>query len=302
MLNKITEQLAIKIVTWMHIILFIIKVIFWFLSWSIAVISDWFHSWVDILTTIIIWFATKVSKKNADSKYNFWYWKAQAIAAFFVAIMAWVTWFEISKYWFENFFNPQPLENELQVIVIMIFAILFSGTISFLMTYIWKKNKNPAMIASWKETLWDIAISFSALTWVVIIYFFDIYWIDPLLAFFIWIMILKIAYEIIMENIEVLMWARATNDQLIIIQNIVFTKFSIVKAMHDIYTQKLSENEIYLVVHCEISQEDAKWMNFKQVHDLEEDIQTSLEQLDFVNQAVIHLDYHNDSKVNRIVG
>lgn len=302
MLDKLSESLAIKIVTVMHALLFTSKVIFWFLSWSVAVISDWFHSWVDVLTTLAIWFATKISKKDADEKYNFWYWKAQAIAAFFVAFMAWISWLEIWKYWFDKLFNPTPLENEIQLIFIMAWAVLFSWAISFLMTYIWKKNSNSAMIASWKETIWDVLLSFSTLIWIFFIYFFDIHWLDPLLAIFIWIMILKIAYEIVVENINILMWSRASNDQLLIIQNLIFDKFPIVKALHDIHTQRISENEIYLVIHCEVNEKEAEWMNFKQVHDLEEEIQFALEELDFVHQAVIHLDYHNDAKLNRVIG
>ena len=283
----------------MHAILFVTKVIFWFISGSVAVISDWFHSWVDVFTAIIIWFATKISKKWITVDYQFWYWKAQPIAAFFVAVMAWVTWFEISKYWFEKLFNPQPLTDHLQLILVMFVMIIFSWTISFLMTYIWKINKNSAMIASWRETIWDVLISFSALVWVILVYFFDIYWVDPLLAVFIWVMILKIAYEIIMENLEVLMWARATDSQLIEIQNFIFNKFPKVLAIHDVYSQKLSDSHIYLVIHCEIK--DDKQMLFKEAHDLEEDIQFSLEGLDFVQKAVVHLDFHNDSTINRIV-
>ena len=301
MLEKITESTTIKIVTWMHFILFTIKVIAWIFSWSVAVISDWIHSWVDVLTTLVIWFATKISKKDADSIHQFWHWKAQSIAAFFIAIMAWVTWLEISKYWFEKLFTPEPLEKISTAIFVMIWAIIFSSIISLLMTYIWKKNKNSAMIASWKETMWDIAISFSALIWLIAIYFLDIYWLDPILAIFIWIMILKLAYEIIMENIWILMWARASDEELIEIQNNVFNNFKIVKAIHDLHTQKISEHEIYLVIHCEISKEDSKKMNFEDVHDLAEEIQESLETLDFVKLSVVHLDNHDDSKINRIV-
>lgn len=301
MLEKITESAAIKIVTWMHFILFVTKVIAWIFSWSVAVISDWIHSWVDVLTTLIIWFATKISKKEADNTHQFWYWKAQAIAAFFIAIMAWITWLEISKYWIEKLLNPEKITDISSAIFVMIWAIIFSWTISFLMTYIWKKNKNSAMIASWKETMWDIAISFSALIWLIAIYFFNIYWLDPTLAVFIWIMILKIAYEITMENIWVLMWARASNDQLIVIQNLVFRKFPQVLAMHDIHTQKISKNEIFLVVHCEIPKENSKKMNFEEIHNLEEKIQNSLEQLDFIQNCVVHMDYHNDFKINRII-
>lgn len=300
-ISQLSESAVIKLVTWMHFILFITKLIVWIFSWSIAVISDWIHSWVDVLTTLVIWFATKISKKKADATHQFWHWKAQSIAAFFIAIMAWITWLEISKYWFEKLFLPHQLENISMAIFVMIWAIIFSWTISFLMTYIWKKNKNSVMIASWKETMWDIAISFSALIWLIVIYFFDIYWIDPILTIFIWIMILKIAYDITMENIDVLMWARASNEELIEIQNTVFNNFSKVEAIHDIYTQKLSADEIYLVIHCEINPKYAEWMNFKEIHDFEEDIQKTLEKLDFVSQAVIHLDYHNDSKINRII-
>jgi len=42
------------------------------------------------------------------------------------------------------------------------------------------------------------------------------------------------------------------------IQKTIFENFKIIKAVHDIYSQKLSEEKIYLVVHCEIDPEEAE--------------------------------------------
>jgi divalent metal cation (Fe/Co/Zn/Cd) transporter len=50
-----------------------------------------------------------------------------------------------------------------------------------------------------------------------------------------------------------------------------------------------------------MKKEDAELMSFMEAHDLEENIQEQIENLEFVKTATIHLDYHNDSIINRIV-
>lgn len=291
------ESTAIRIVTGIHSILTIWKIFYWIMSWSVAVVSDWIHSWIDVVTAIVIWIATKMSKLPASSMFQFWYSRAQPIWAFFVAVMAWVAWIEIIRYWFEKFLHPNKIVDIWWTVILMLIMTCLSWFISYLMTKIWKENNNSVMIASGKETIWDMLISFGTALWLVVVYYSDIYWIDPLMAIFIWIAVLKIAHWIAMESITSLMWVKADPEHVSIINKTVFSKFPMVIAVHDIRTQQLW-NKIYAVIHCEIKDDN---LSFKQVHDLEEAIQDEILKLDFIENTTIHLDFKNDAKEERVL-
>lgn len=291
------ESTAIRIVIVIHTVLTIWKIFYWILSWSVAVISDWIHSWIDVITAIVIWIATKVSKLPSSDIYQFWHSRAQPIWAFFVAVMAWVAWIEIIKYWFDKLFNPIEIKNIWTTVILMILMTCLSWFISYIMTSIWRKNNNSVMIASWKETIWDMFITFWTAIWLIIVHYSSIYWIDPLIAIIIGLVVIKIAYWIAMESIISLMWAKANPEYIDTINKTIFNKFPIVIAIHDIRTQQLW-NKIYAVIHCEIKNEN---LSFKQTHDIEESIQNEILKLDFIENTTIHLDFKNDAIWERIL-
>ncbi len=290
-----SEKSAINLVFVLHLFLFTAKIVAGIATWSAAVISDWIQSWIDVITTMVVWIATKVNKLPADSSHQFWHTRAQPLAAFFVAIMTAVAWLEIIRYWIEKLINPLEISNISNLVILMFIMLAFSWIISFIMSKIWKKNNNKAMIAMWKETFWDMIISFWAMCWIIWSYYWYL-WFDPLMAILIWIYVVSISYTITKENLDLLMWARADDEQILQIHQLIFKKFPIVRAIHDLHSQKLW-TKIYVVVHCEIEDEN---FTFKQVHDIEEAIQLELLKLDFIENTTIHLDYSDDSQIDRI--
>lgn len=290
-----TEQNAIRTVFVMHSVLCVWKIIWWIVSWSIAVFSDWLQSWIDVLTTVIISIATKVNEKPADWEHQFGHTRAQPIAAFTVAILTWITWFEIIKYWIWKIASPEQIENPVKIIALMAVMTLSSWAISYITSKTGKANKNQSMIAMWQETLGDVFISLWAIIWIIwSMYWF--LWLDPAMAIIIWIWIIKIWYNIWKENIGLIMGSVADKDQILEIENTIFDNFPNVNAIHDIRTQKLW-TKIYAVIHCEINDNN---FSFKEVHDIEESIQIKILWLDFIENVTVHLDYKNDSTISRI--
>lgn len=291
-----TEKLAINVVFLLHFILFSAKLFAWFITWSAAVISDWVQSWIDILTTIVVWMATKVNKLPADSDHQFGHTRAEPLAAFFVSIMTAVAWLEIIRYWIEKIIKPSEISNVSNLVIVMSVMIAFSWIISYIMTKIWNLNHNKAMMAMWKETFWDMIISFWAICWILWSYYWYL-WLDPLMAIIIWFYVIHIAYDIVKDNIDLLMGAKADKEQIWIIQDVIFSKFPIVTAIHDLNTQKLW-TKIYATIHCEIQDQD---YSFKKIHDIEESIQSELLLLGFIENTTIHLDFKDDSRNDRVL-
>lgn len=290
------EQAAINVVTGIHIILFLSKLVMWIISGSVALISDSLQSSIDILWIIIIKLATRISNKPPDESHQFGYERAQNLAAFFVAVMAWVAWIEIIRYWIEKIITPWKISNPIQTIMAIVCFMFGAMLISYIMTVVWKKHNNAAMMASWKEMIWDVFICLSVIIGVIWSSYFWYLWVDPFVAILIGFLILKIAYGILKDNIDYLMWARADEEQIRIIFEKIFDSFSYIKAIHDIHTQKLGK-KIYAILHCEI--EDKNY-TFKQIHEIEESIANEVMKLDFIHNISIHLDYKNDSKEKRI--
>ena len=75
-------------------LLFVAKIFVGLLSNSLAVMSDAFNSLTDVISSISIFIAVKVSSKKADEGHPFGHHRAEPTAGLIVAIMAGILGFE----------------------------------------------------------------------------------------------------------------------------------------------------------------------------------------------------------------
>ena len=70
-----------------NLLLFIVKIIFGYLSNSLALIADAFHTLSDVATSIVVIIGFKVSQKPADAEHPFGHGRAETIATLIIAIL-----------------------------------------------------------------------------------------------------------------------------------------------------------------------------------------------------------------------
>lgn len=58
-----------------------------YLSGSVALTTDAFHSGADSITRFASWFGLKVSQRKPDEKFPYGYYKAETLTALFVSII-----------------------------------------------------------------------------------------------------------------------------------------------------------------------------------------------------------------------
>ncbi len=106
-----------------NLILFGIKIIFGFITNSLALFADAFHTLSDVATSIVLIFGFNVSQKPADAEHPFGHGRAETIATLIIAILMAVVGVEFIINGFERLYHPEPVLVSLPVIFIVILTI-----------------------------------------------------------------------------------------------------------------------------------------------------------------------------------
>ncbi|MDA3953870.1 MAG: cation diffusion facilitator family transporter [Bacteroidales bacterium] len=219
------------------------------LSNSLALISDAAHNLGDTMAIIISYIAMIIGKKDSTAKNTFGYKRIEILAALFNAVVLIV----ISVYLFfeayERFMNPEPIKGKTMFIVATIG--LLGNLISVLLLHkdsAHNLNVKAAYVHLIGDTLSSVGVIFGS----ILIYFWNIYWIDPLLTVIIGLVIIKATWSILKETIEILMQASPAGLDLKEIQD-KLEKHPQIKDIHHMHAWSLSDNLIHFQCHADVS-------------------------------------------------
>jgi len=228
-----------------------------FLSGSLALLSDALHNLTDVVSLVISYIASGLSKKKATISRTFGYKRAEIIAAFINAssliIIAIYLMFEAVK----RFFNPQTIETEL-VIWLSILGIVFNGLSVLLLK---KDSVHSINIRSaYLHLLTDMLASIAVLIGGLLMKFYQIFWIDAALTIAIAIYLIIVGYSLLKESFHILMLFTPKDIK---IEDIVkeVIKVDQINNIHHIHVWQLNEYEIHLEAHVDFNV-DLKFSEF----------------------------------------
>ena len=221
------------------------------LSGSLSLLSDALHNFSDVLSLIISYIATVISKKEASTNKTFSYKRAEIIAAFVNAASLIIVAIILIKEAVERFYNPQEVESDL-VIWLSIVAIAGNGFSVLLL----KKdaNSNMNMKSVYLHLLTDMMASVAVLIGGLLMMFFKWYWVDPILTFAIAIYLIFMGYDLLKESTRVLMLFTPNSIE---VQKIVesIKKIEPIKNVHHVHIWQLNEDEVHLEAHIDFNED-----------------------------------------------
>lgn len=216
---------------------------------SLALISDAAHNLSDTMAIIISYIAMIIGKKDSTAKNTFGYKRIEILAALFNAVVLIV----ISVYLFyeayERFINPEPIKGKTMLIVATIG--LFGNLISVLLLHK-DSTHNLNVKAAYLHLIGDTLSSVGVIIGAILIYYLEIYWIDPLLTIIIGLVIIKATWSILKETIDILMQASPAGLDLKEIQD-ELEKHPEIKNIHHIHAWSLSDNIIHFQCHADVN-------------------------------------------------
>lgn len=219
------------------------------ISGSLALLSDALHNFSDVLSLIVSYIANVLSKKKASTTKTFGYKRAEIIAAFVNSATLIIVAIILIKEAIERFISPEEVESNL-VIWLSLLGILANGFSVFLIKKDSKKNMN--MKSAYLHLLTDMLASVAVLTGGLLMKFYEIYWVDPLLTLIIAIYLIYMGFDLLKDSTRVLMLFTPNTIQ---VQHIVqtITNLESVKNVHHVHIWQLNEDEVHLEAHIDFT-------------------------------------------------
>lgn len=250
---------------------------------SLALVSDAFHNLSDTVAILITYITERISKRASNEKFTFGYKRIQILAAMFNAVtLIAISVFLIFEAW-ERFNNPQPIKSVLMITVAVVG--LLANLVSVLLLKSHKKG-NINIKAAYLHLVGDTLSSVAVIIGGILIYFYEIYWVDPLITVLISIYIIKETYVILYDTYKILMQQTPSVIELDDIIEAV-TDFKEVKGVHHIHIWNLTDQEVHFEGHIDLCL-DLKVSDGQQVVDK---IQKLLKEKFNIDHITLQLEY-----------
>ena len=244
----------------LNIVITVSQVIGGLISGSLSLLSDALHNFSDVLSLVVSYIATLLSKKKASNNKTFGYKRAEIIAAFVNAASLIIVAVILIKEAIERFLYPQEIESNL-VIWLSLLGIIANGFSVLLL----KKDAgdNMNMKSAYLHLFTDMMASVAVLIGGLLMKFYQVYWVDATLTLAIALYLIYMGYDLLKDSTRVLMLFTPNTIQ---VQEIVaiIGKIESIKNVHHVHIWQLNEKEVHLEAHIDFN-EDIRLSEFDNI-------------------------------------
>ncbi len=180
----------------------VFELVFGLMISSMALISDAVHNLSDIAAMSFTYCAEKMSRRPATEHKTYGWRKMEFIAAFVNSIVlsvviAFVFWESVQR-----LFSPAQVSGTTMLWVAVV-AFFGNSAATLLLQKISARNFN--IKSAWLHSLQDALFSLGVIVGALLIMYFDLYFIDPLISMVICIFIAREIYKIIRHTVNALL-------------------------------------------------------------------------------------------------
>ena len=256
-------------------------------SGSISLVSSAVDSLLDFWVSIVNLFAIKKSKKPANQKYNYGHWKIEWLAALFEGLIIIVSGLYIVYSAIQKFIRHDIVTNVNSSIGIMIFAILVTLCVVYVLNRTAKKTKSLIVKADLMHYKTDFFTNAWVIVTLILVKLTWLFWIDQVVSIAIATYIIIWSLKIMREWFDLVMDKSLWKDKEII--DIIHSHPE-VESHHYLKTRKsgkISFVDVHLVF------KDRKIL-LQEAHRISDIIEEEIKKLLWLSQIFIHLDPYDD--------
>ncbi len=246
--NEYLEGKKLLWVTLLNLGITIIQIIGGLVSNSLSLLSDAIHNLADSSAIFLAFIAGKISRKKPDDHKTYGYQRAEILAALLNGMILISICLLLFYEAFQRFVSPEPIKGK-TVLIVASFGLI-ANLISVIVL---KRDKdhNLNIKAAYLHLMGDTFSSVAVIAGGLIIWKFNIYWIDPVITVFVGIYIIYHTWDVIKQSIDILMQSTPGEIKLSEISESVKT-IDHVDNMHHIHIWKLNDLQIHLEAHVNL--------------------------------------------------
>jgi len=225
---------------------------------AVSVISEAIHSAVDLLAAVIAFIAVRTSGKPADKEHPFGHGKAEnisgAVEAFLIFLAAgWIIYESVKK-----LVHPEPVATPSWGVAVMLISVITNMAVSGMLFKVGKETESVALLADAWHLRTDVWTSLGvmgslAVIWIGGIFFpgSNLFWLDPLAALAVALLIIRAAFRLTVESIRDLMDATLPPEEEEGMRNLILDRQDVVKGYHQFRTRKAG-NTRFVEFHIKV--------------------------------------------------
>lgn len=263
------------------------------LSNSLALMSDALHNLSDTFATFIAYIATIISKKSANHQKTFGYKRIEIMAALLNAVILIVICIYLFKEAYERWNNPEPINSLIMLVVAMIGLLANLFAVLILRKDV-KKSLNVK--AAYVHLIGDSLSSVVVIIAGVLIQIFKIYWIDPIITVLIGLYIIKEAFVILKEAINILMLFTPGSVDVNKIKRTV-EALPEIGNIHHLHVWNLNDQEVHLEAHVELSKD----MKLSEMKIIQQQVEYLLQNKFHIHHLTLQFEFNTDHSPQLVV-
>ena len=237
-----------------------LKALAWWLTGSVALLSDALESTVNLATAIAALIAIQVAAKPADATHPFGHHKAEFFSAVLEGVMIVIAALLILKEAYHGFAGPRVITAPVEGLLLNASATVLNGVWAWVLVTRGRALRSPALEADGHHLFTDVLTSVGVAAGIVLALVTGWWVLDPLMATLVALHILWSGWKVITRSLSGLLDEAVPEDELARIREIISEHGGGAVEAHDLRTRRAGRAtfiEFHLVVPGEMSVFDA---------------------------------------------
>lgn len=281
-----TNDSNISTAFWINLIFTVIEIVGGILTNSIAVLSDAVHDLGDSVSLLFSLLMEKLSRKSRDEKLTFGYKRYSLLGAFFSALVLVIGSTFIIYKAIPRIMSVEEV-NEKGMLLMSIIGILFNGLAVFRL----RKDKSLNSKVVYMHLMEDVLGWISILIVSIVMMFFDLPILDPILSVVISIFVLSRIIPTFMKIGRIFLQYKPDDFEIQDIKNQI-EDHSLVREVHDMHLWSLDGTHHIFSCHIVYKQE----AKLEELHQLKKEVRKFLEDSG-INHSTLEFENETESEL-----
>jgi cation diffusion facilitator family transporter len=272
-----------------NVLITIMKLVGGTLLKSSVLIADGVHNAGDVVATVATFGSMRISRNPADEDHPYGHGKAEVLGAAFVAVVLALAAVLMGYHAVHAFFEPAPTAHFLALAAALLSLVWKQSLYAYTMR-IGKQLSSKGLIATAYDHLADVYASAAAVIGIglgLLGQWLNVRWLgyaDPAAGFIVSLLVMKLAYEMGKESVDILMEKAVPSEQLTAYAELV-RKVDPVKRIDRLRARELGTH-VFVDVRASVPGD----LTIRQGHEIVRRIQQSIhEARPEVEEVLIHL-------------
>lgn len=194
-----------KKLTAVIVVLFIIKIVAWYLTNSVAILTDALEYTINVIAGFVGLYSLYLSSKPRDEDHPYGHGRAEFISAAVEGTLMIVSAFIIVYEAIKNLKHPHTIEKLDYGILLVLVTAIINYIVGFYSVKRGTQNNSLPLIAAGKHMQSDTYATIGVLVGLVLLYFLGFSWIDSAVALVFAFIIVVAGYKILRSSIAGIM-------------------------------------------------------------------------------------------------